>query len=153
MSSSEVMGVGVLAFSFTLHSCFVGITGCMSLKCSSLSYSVASSLIFYALIHWILLLWLGMKRGGHQRVAGAIPGVVALEGFFYPEAAETRWSGLGNQTVRFGGRHKLILAYVLVSAFISGTLFCSAATSSGLFSASGFGLSLAKYWFLDPILP
>jgi hypothetical protein len=41
MSSSEVVGVGVLAFSFTIHSCFIGITGHMSLKCSSLSFSVA----------------------------------------------------------------------------------------------------------------
>jgi hypothetical protein len=51
MSSSEVVGAGVLPFSFTLHSYFIGITGQMLLKCSSLSFSAASSLIFYALIH------------------------------------------------------------------------------------------------------
>jgi hypothetical protein len=51
MSSSEVVGAGVLPFSFTLHSYFVGITDQMLLKCSSLSFSATSSLIFYALIH------------------------------------------------------------------------------------------------------
>jgi hypothetical protein len=66
MSSLEVVGVGALTFSFTLHSCFIGITDRMVLKCSSLSISVASSLIFYALIRWILLHWLGMRPGGHQ---------------------------------------------------------------------------------------
>jgi hypothetical protein len=50
MSSSEVMGAGTMTFSFTLHSCFIGITGRMVLKCSSLSFLAASSLIFYALI-------------------------------------------------------------------------------------------------------
>jgi hypothetical protein len=50
------MGAGVSTSFFTLHSCFVGITGQMMLKYSSLSFSAASSLIFYALIHWILLL-------------------------------------------------------------------------------------------------
>jgi hypothetical protein len=45
-----------LAFSFTLHSCFVGITNQMMLKYSSLSFLTASSLIFYTLIYWILLL-------------------------------------------------------------------------------------------------
>ncbi len=66
MSSSEVVGAGVLAFLFTHHSYFVGITDCMSLKCSSLSFSAASSLIFCALIRWILLLWLDVTPGGHQ---------------------------------------------------------------------------------------
>jgi hypothetical protein len=65
MSSSEVVGEGVLSFSFTLHSCFVRITGQMMLKYSSL-YSTTSSLIFCAFIHWILLLWLGVRPGGHQ---------------------------------------------------------------------------------------
>jgi hypothetical protein len=55
------MGAGVLTFSFTLHSYFVGITGRMTLKYSSLSFSTASSLIFGALIRWILLLWLGVS--------------------------------------------------------------------------------------------
>jgi hypothetical protein len=50
----------VLVFSFTLHSCFIGITSWMALKCSSLSFSAASSLIFCAINHWILILWLGM---------------------------------------------------------------------------------------------
>jgi hypothetical protein len=94
MSSSEVVGAGVLAFSFTLHFCFIGITGCMSLKCSSLSFLVASSLIFCALICWILFLWLDVRPRGHQRGAGAISGAVVLEGFFYPEAKETGLSYL-----------------------------------------------------------
>jgi hypothetical protein len=94
MSSSEVVGVGVLAFSFTLHSYFVRITCHMSMKCSSLSFSATSSLILCALIHWILLLWLGMRPGGHQRGARAVPGAIALEGFFCPEAEETGWSSL-----------------------------------------------------------
>jgi hypothetical protein len=50
MSSSEVMSAGVLVFSFTLHSCFVRITGQMVLNYSSLSFSAASSLSFYSLI-------------------------------------------------------------------------------------------------------
>jgi predicted Abi (CAAX) family protease len=60
------MDAGVLAFSFSLYSCFIGITGRMSLKCPSLSFSVSSSLIFCDLIHWILLLWLDVRHGGHQ---------------------------------------------------------------------------------------
>jgi hypothetical protein len=84
------MCVGVLAFSFTLDSCFVGIIGWMALKCSSLSFSTASSLSFCALIRWILLLWLGMSPGGHQQGAGAILGVVVLEAFLCPEPRETR---------------------------------------------------------------
>jgi hypothetical protein len=40
MSSSEVVGTGVSAFSFTLHSYFVGITGQMSLKCALISSAV-----------------------------------------------------------------------------------------------------------------
>jgi hypothetical protein len=51
MSLLEVVGIGVLAFPFTMHSCFIRITDRMLLKCSSLSFSVTSSLIFYALIH------------------------------------------------------------------------------------------------------
>jgi hypothetical protein len=45
----------MLAFSFTLHSCFIGITGRMVLKRSSLS-SAAYSHILCALICWIILL-------------------------------------------------------------------------------------------------
>jgi hypothetical protein len=94
MSSSEVVGAGVSTFSFTLHSCFVGITGRMMLKYSSLFVSAASSLIFRTLIHWILLLWLGVSPGGHQRGAGVILGAVVLDGCFWLEAAKTGWSGL-----------------------------------------------------------
>jgi hypothetical protein len=50
LSSSEAVGVGVLTFSFSLHSCFIGITDRMVLKCSSLSFLAASHLIFCALI-------------------------------------------------------------------------------------------------------
>jgi hypothetical protein len=56
MSSSEAVSAGVLVFFFTLHSCFIGITDLIALKCSSLSFSDASSLSFYALNCWILLL-------------------------------------------------------------------------------------------------
>jgi hypothetical protein len=101
MSSSEVVGVGVSTFSFTLHSCFVKITGRMMLKYLSLSFSAASSLIFCSLIHWILLLWLGVRPRGHQRGAGAVPGAVVFEALFCHEPIETGWSGLGNWTVRF----------------------------------------------------
>jgi hypothetical protein len=100
----------------------------MSLKCASLSFSAASSLILCALIRWILLLWLGVRPGGHQRGAGAVLSIVVLEGFFCPEAKETGWSGMGNWTIRFGVHRELVLAPVLVSAFTSETLFCSAAT-------------------------
>jgi hypothetical protein len=66
MSSLEAMGLGASTFSFTLHSCFIRITGRMTLKYSSLSFSATSSLIFYTLIRWILLLWLGVMLRGHQ---------------------------------------------------------------------------------------
>jgi hypothetical protein len=66
MSSSEVVAVGVSTFSFTLHSCFVGIIGQMMSKYSSLSFLATSSLISYAHIDWILLLWLGVRPRGHQ---------------------------------------------------------------------------------------
>jgi hypothetical protein len=56
MSSSKVMGAGVSAFSFTLHSCFTGNIGRILLNYSSLSFSTASSLNFRALNRWILLL-------------------------------------------------------------------------------------------------
>jgi hypothetical protein len=86
--SSEVVGAGVSTFSFNLYSCFVGITGRMMLKYSSLSFLAASSLIFYALIRWILLLWLGVRPEGHKRGAGAIPGTVVFDGCFWLEAAK-----------------------------------------------------------------
>jgi hypothetical protein len=151
MSLSKVLGAGASSFSFTLHSGFVGITGRMVFKCLSLSFSTASSLIFCALIHWILLLWLGMRPGGHQRGARAIPKAVVLKAFFCPEAGANEWSGLGNRTVWFGGLHELVSAYVTVSAFISGMLFCSATTSSRLFSVSGFASPLAEDSLLSPI--
>jgi hypothetical protein len=56
MSSSEVVSAGALVFFFTLHSCLVGITSRIVLKCSSISFLAASSHNFYALICWILLL-------------------------------------------------------------------------------------------------
>jgi hypothetical protein len=114
------------------------------LKCSSLSFSASSSLIFCALIHWILLLWLDMRPRGHQRGVGTILTAVVLKGFFCPEAEETGWSDLGNQTVWFGSRRELVPAPDLVSAFTSETLFCFATTSSRLFSASGFALPSAE---------
>jgi hypothetical protein len=101
MSSSKVVGAGVSTFYFTLHSCFIEITGRMILKYSFLSFSTASSLIFCALICWILLLWLGVRHGGQQRDAGAVPGVVVFEAFFCPEATETEWSDLENRAVWF----------------------------------------------------
>jgi hypothetical protein len=92
MSSLEVVGAGMSAFSFTLHSCFVGITDRMMLKYSSLSFSTAYSLIFCALICWMLLLWLGVRPSGHQRGAGAVSGVVVLDYCFWPRATEIGWS-------------------------------------------------------------
>jgi hypothetical protein len=142
-----------LAFSFTLHSSFIGIIDHMSLKCSSLSFSIVSSLIFCTLICWILLLWLGVRPRLHQRGAGAVSGVVVLEGLFCPEVEESGWSNLGNRTVQFGGRHELVPASVLASAFASRTLFCSAVSSSGLFFALGFVLSSAEDLLLDLVLP
>jgi hypothetical protein len=153
MSSLEVMGAGVLAFFFTLHSYIIKITDRMSLKCSSLFFLAASSLIFCTLIRWIFLLWLDVRPGGHQRGAGAVPDTVVLEGFFCPEAKETGWSDLGNQNVRFAGHHELVPASILVSAFTFGTLFCFAATSSGLFSVSVFASPLAEDLLLSPVLP
>jgi hypothetical protein len=101
MSLSEVVGAGVPTFSVTLHSYFVGITDRMILKFSSLSFSAASSLNFCALIHWILLLWVGVRHGGHQRGAKAVPSMVVLDGCFQLEAVEIGWFGLGNWTVQF----------------------------------------------------
>jgi protein-S-isoprenylcysteine O-methyltransferase Ste14 len=66
MSSLEAMSAWVLAFSFTHHSYFIGITNQMLLKCSSLSFSTTSSLGFCALIFYILLLLLGVSPGGHK---------------------------------------------------------------------------------------
>jgi hypothetical protein len=83
----------------------------------------------YVPSRWILL-WLGMRPGGHQRRAGAIPDAVVLDVLFCPEPNETRWSGLGNRTVLFCGYRELVSASVLVSASTSETLSCSAATSS-----------------------
>jgi hypothetical protein len=97
----------------------------MLLKWSSISFSVASSLIFCVLIRWIHLLWLGMRPGGRQRGDGAVSGAVVLEGFFCLEVKEIGWSSLGNWTVQFGSHRELVPAFVMVSAFTSGTLFCS----------------------------
>jgi hypothetical protein len=81
------------------------------------------------------------------------PSAVVLEGFFYPDAEETGWSGLGNRTVRFGSCRELVPAPVLVFAFTSRTLICSAATSSKLFFMSGFALPSAEDSLLGPVLP
>jgi hypothetical protein len=70
-------------------------------------------------------------------------GVVVLDVLFCPEPKETGWSDLGNRTVRLGGCHGLVSASVLVSAFTPITLSYPIATSSRLFSASGFASSLA----------
>jgi hypothetical protein len=67
---------------------------------------------------------------------------VVFKSFLYPEPRETRWSGLGNQTAWFGGCCELAPTSILVSAFSSETLFCSAATFSGPLSVSGFALLL-----------
>jgi hypothetical protein len=75
--------------------------------------------------------------------------VVVLDAPLCPEPDETGWSGLGNWTVRFGGRHELVLAFVLVSPFSFETLFYSVATSSGLFFMSGFASPLAEDSLLD----
>jgi hypothetical protein len=122
----------------------------MVLKCSSLSFSAASFLIFYALIRWILLQWLGVRPGGHQRGAGAIPGVVVLN-VRLCQVAKTRWSGLGNWTVWFDGHRDLVPTSILVCTFASETSSCSTATSSRLFSMSGFALPLAEDSLLGPV--
>jgi hypothetical protein len=96
---------------------------------------------------------MGVRPGGHQQGAGVILGAVVLEAFFCPESRETRWSGLGNWTVLFGGYHELVPASVLVSAFASRTLSYSVATSSKLFSVSGFTSPLAEDSLLGPVLP
>jgi hypothetical protein len=72
---------------------------------------------------------------------------------FYPEAGETGWSGLGNQTVRFGSHRELVPTSALVSAFASGTLSYFVADSPGPFSALGSALSLAKASVLGPVFP
>jgi hypothetical protein len=151
MLSSEVMGARSSAFSFTLHSCFIGITDWMLLKCSSLSFSTSSSFIFYTLIHWILLLWLGVRPGGHQRGARAVLGMVVLDAPFCPAPDETGWSSLGNWTVRFGGCRELVPTSSLLSVFAFGTLFYSATTSSRPFFVSGFTSPLVKDSLLSPI--
>jgi hypothetical protein len=79
--------------------------------------------------------------------------VVVLEGLSCPEAKEIGWSGLGNQTVQFGGHRELVLASVMVSAFTSRTLSYSTATSSRLFFPSGFALPSAEDLLLGPVLP
>jgi hypothetical protein len=89
ISSLKVVGAGVLAFSFTLHSCFIGITDWMSLKCSSLSFLTASSLIFYAFIRWILLLRLDVRLGGYQRGVGAVLRTIVFRAPFYTDPEET----------------------------------------------------------------
>jgi hypothetical protein len=94
-----------------------------------------------------------MRPGRQQRGAEAVLGTVVLEGFFCPEAEETRWFSLENQIVQFGGCHELVSASVLISAFASETQFCSVATSSRLFSMSGFASPLAEDLLLSPILP
>jgi hypothetical protein len=51
--------------------------------------------------------------------------------------------------VRFGGHLELVSASVLASAVTSGTLFCSVATSFGLFSVSSFASSLVEVLIPD----
>jgi hypothetical protein len=77
--------------------------------------------------------------------------VVVLDTFLCPEVAETGWSGLRNWTVHFGGCREMVLAFVLFFVFTSGTLFCSAATSPGLFSALGLASSLAEDSLPGPV--
>jgi hypothetical protein len=131
MSSLEVVGAGISAFSYTLHSCYVGNIGRIVLKCSSLSFSATSYFNFCALIHWILLLRLCVSPGGHQRGAGAVPGMVVLNVCFCPETVEIGWSGFGNWTVRYGGHCELVPASILASVLAPGTLSRFTATSSG----------------------
>jgi hypothetical protein len=78
---------------------------------------------------------------------------VVPEALFCPEPGETRWYGLLNWTIQFGDHRELVLASILASVFTSRTLSCSAATSSGLFSVSGFASSFTKVSLLGPILP
>jgi hypothetical protein len=85
-----------------------------------------------------------MSPVGHQQGAGTVPGAVVLEILFYPEADEIGWFGLGNGTVQFDGRRELLPTSILVSDFVFGTMFYSAANSSGLSSVSGFTLLLAE---------
>jgi hypothetical protein len=151
MSSSEAMSAGALVFSFTLHSCFIGITDRVTLKCSSLSFSVASSLTFSTLNCWILLLWLGMSPGGHQRGVGAIPGMIVFKVPFCTNPGETGWSGLPNQTVRFGCCWELATALALISIPSPWVLFCFIVTFFGPFSMSGYSSVSAKVLLLDPV--
>jgi hypothetical protein len=92
-----------------------------------------------------------MNPGAHQRGAGVVPGAIVLGVLSCPEPDETGWSSLGNQTVRFDYYHELAPAFVLVSAFSSGTMSCSTTTFFGRFSASGFILLLAEVSLLNPI--
>jgi hypothetical protein len=85
-----------------------------------------------------------MRFGGHQQGATTVLGAVVLDICLCPEAAKTEWFGLENWTVQFGGCREVVPASVLVSVFISRTLFYFAVTSSGLFSVSGFASPLAK---------
>jgi hypothetical protein len=132
MSSEEDVSARVLAFSFTLHSCFVGNIVQIVLKCSFLSFSTASSLNFCALIHRILLLWMGVSPRGHQRGAGAVSGTVVLDVLFCLDPREIGWSGLPNQTNRFGCCCEQATALVLISVSLPGALFCFSATSLDL---------------------
>jgi hypothetical protein len=151
VSSSEVVSAGVLAYSFTLHSCFVGNIGQIVLKCSSLSFSTASSLNFCALIRWILHLWLGVSLGGHQRGAGAVSGTVVLDVLFCPDPGETRLSGLPNRIVRCGCYWELATVLALISISLPGALFCFSAISPGLFSVLCFTSLSVEVSLLGPV--
>jgi hypothetical protein len=152
MWSSEVVGAGVLAFSFTLHSCFVGITGPMSLKCSSLLLDR----FFPHLLHPHPLDPPPLARCEAWRTptrSRSRPRHGVLEAFFCPVSKEIEWSSLGNRTIWFCGRYELVPASIFFSAFTSGTLSCSAATFSKLFSAPGSASPLVEDSLLGPVLP
>jgi hypothetical protein len=127
------MSAGMLTFSFTLHSCFVGNIGRIVLKCPSLSFSTTSSLNFCTLIRWIRLLWLDVSPKGHQRGAGAVPGAVVLDILLCHNPREIGWFGLSNRTVQFGCSWELAIVLALISVSSLATLFCFSAISSGPF--------------------
>jgi hypothetical protein len=71
--------------------------------------------------------------------------MVVLEAFFCPVVDETKLCGLEVTT-----SWSRLLSWSL-SAYASGILFCSTATSSGLFFASNFASPFAKDSLPDPV--